>query len=99
MSITIKGNHSVFMSENFRCDENIIRFINEVCAPIFRYYGNTLSYSDQDDLIFAKQKPYENYVSPKVKLVLIDSSARKETEDDEKNQLPLRRRIEPRDNQ
>lgn len=77
-------NASVFMSENFRCDENIIRFINEVCAPIFRYYGNALSYSDQDDLIFAKQKPYENYVSPKVKLVLIDSSARKETEDDEK---------------
>ncbi len=64
---------SIFMSENFRCDRNIIDFVNAVSNHTF---GNTYSipYTDEDDLICAKNSPDENYISPKTEIYLIDKS-------------------------
>lgn len=59
---------TIYMSENFRSDENVINFSNLVCAPIFRACGKSISYTKGDDLVFSKKYP-EGYKSP---LVTVD---------------------------
>lgn len=61
---------SVFMSENFRCDESIVSFVNLVCARIFPACGPSVGYLPQDELKFGKETP-AGYVSPKVNVTLI----------------------------
>lgn len=60
-----RGN-SIFMSDNFRCDESVIRVTNAVCGHMFRGCPLSINYQSEDDLGFSKLKPAENYVSPKV---------------------------------
>lgn len=62
--------YSLFMSNNFRCDENIIRFTNLVSSYLFRHCGKSIGYSSKDDLVFTKKPPYEGYVSPNVVMAL-----------------------------
>lgn len=61
---------SIFMSENFRCSEDIIRFINAVSDTILPYGG--IPYEKDDALIYAKDD-----VSAPVpaEIVLIDKKA------------------------
>ncbi len=83
-----KGNQfSIFMSNNFRCDENIIRFSNLVSSYLFRNCGESIEYSKEDDLIFSKKKPSEDYVSPKVVLAITGLKQDK-TEDEEEQKKP-----------
>lgn len=63
---------SIFMSENFRCDENIVRFVNTVSSYTFGLCSESIGFTKEDDLIFSKLPPYDNYTSPRVKLVLAD---------------------------
>lgn len=63
---------SIFMSENFRCDENIIKFINTISSYTFGLCGESIGFTSADDLIYSKLKPYDNYISPRVTLVLTD---------------------------
>ena len=65
------GGRSVFMSDNFRCDENIIKFTNLVCSHMFTLCGGNIGYTKADDLVFSKALPYENYISPKVNINII----------------------------
>ena len=46
---------SVFMSKNFRCDEKIIDFINEIFDPMFTLSADSLGYTPDDKLAFAKK--------------------------------------------
>jgi ATP-dependent helicase/nuclease subunit A len=46
----------IFMSENFRCDENVIDFSNLVCAPIFTAFKESIGYTSEDDLVFSKTR-------------------------------------------
>lgn len=46
---------SIFMSDNFRCDESVIRFTNAVCGKIMPH-GN-VSYTDADALRHGKTEP------------------------------------------
>ena len=62
---------SIFMSENFRCDENVIKFTNHVCSYLFSLTSESIGYTKEDDLVFAKGKPCDDYESPKVELVVI----------------------------
>ena len=62
---------SIFMSENFRCDENVIKFTNHVCSYLFSLVSESIGYTKEDDLIFAKNNSVENYISPKVELAVI----------------------------
>ena len=62
---------SIFMSNNFRCDENVIAFTNRICSYLFGICSENIGYTPEDDLVFSKIIDNENYVSPKVKLSII----------------------------
>ncbi len=73
--------YSIFMSNNFRCDQNIIRFSNLISSYLFRNCGESIEYSKEDDLIFSK-KAEEGYCSPRVVLALSDVSSTAEDGDE-----------------
>ncbi len=58
--------NSIFMSDNFRCDEAVIRVTNAVCGHIFRACPASIGYQDGDDLGFSKIKPHDGYQSSPV---------------------------------
>ena len=62
---------SIFMSNNFRCDENIIDFTNLVCSYLFGICSENIGYCKEDDLRFTKQKPREDFISQKVTLAIV----------------------------
>ena len=71
---TLKADeNTIFMSENFRCDENVIKFTNTVCSKVFGAFAESIGYTSNDDLVFSKEKPSEDYISPRVVLNLIDT--------------------------
>ena len=73
---------SIFMSDNFRCDANVIKFTNEVCAVIFSACAETIGYTAKDDLGFSKMPPYEEYQSPKVNVRIVTPSENDEGAED-----------------
>ena len=73
---------TIFMSENFRCDENVIAFTNAVCAEIFSAFADNIGYTSADDLRFGKGRPYEGYSSPKVSLNIIQKPDEDDEDDD-----------------
>ena len=75
---------TIFMSNNFRCDSNVIKFTNDVCSVIFSACSDTIGYTKDDDLEFSKQLPYDDYQSPKVKIAIVTPS---ENEDDDNDEL------------
>ncbi len=81
---------TIFMSSNFRCDENVIKFANTVCSYIFKTAKGGIEYTDGDDLIFAKNK-IDGYTSPDTpvpaQVVLIDRSKSGDDKDEEFSNL------------
>lgn len=69
---------TVFMSENFRCDKNIIDFVNLICPRIFRACGDSVGYVSGDNLVFAKLCD-ENYSSPRVSVNIITAASPADT--------------------
>lgn len=67
------GGSTIFMSENFRCDENVIKFTNSVCSDIFSAFSESIGYTPEDDLKFGKGKPYEDYQSPQVSINIVQT--------------------------
>ena len=63
--------NSIFMSENFRCDEAVIRVTNAVCGHILRACPLSVGYRDGDDLVWGKKPPQDDYVSPAVKVSVL----------------------------
>ena len=45
---------SIFMSDNFRCDESIVKFSNLVFSHLFSICGENIGYQKADDLKFSK---------------------------------------------
>lgn len=45
---------TVFMSNCFRCDENVIRFSNAVSGFLFSRTAESIGYTKEDDLVFSK---------------------------------------------
>ncbi len=72
---------TIFMSDNFRCDRNIIDFANLVCSYIFSFCQNSIHYQPQDDLVFSKPVPGD-YISPDVNLAIIVTPKDTEEETD-----------------
>ena len=62
---------SIFMSNNFRCDEGVIDFVNDVFDRIFHYLRESIGYVEGDRLTFSKVYDHEKpaYVYPQVCLV------------------------------
>lgn len=65
------GGRTIFMSDNFRCDENIIKFTNTICSNILGHCKDTIDYKPEDDLIFSKKIDNSEYTSQKVTLCMI----------------------------
>ncbi len=61
---------TVFMSNNFRCDEAIVDFVNSVFDKMFSLTRESIGYEDGDRLVFAKtENTASEYVRPSVCMV------------------------------
>ncbi|MBR2353868.1 MAG: UvrD-helicase domain-containing protein, partial [Clostridia bacterium] len=86
---------TVFMSENFRCDKNVIDFTNIVCSRIFYACEKSIGYCPEDDLRFSKALPHDAYVSPKAQVaVLTVPSAKKGPNPSGEEDPPIAKEIE-----
>ncbi|MBE6604658.1 MAG: hypothetical protein E7639_03005, partial [Ruminococcaceae bacterium] len=77
---------TVFMSDCFRCDENIIHFSNAVSGFLFRERAKAIGYRDSDDLRFSKPLPHEDYASPKCRVLIYDDEEEREAEKKKRGQ-------------
>ncbi len=75
------GGASIFMSDNFRCDESVIRVTNAVCGHMFRACPHSVGYRDEDDLGFSKTKPSESYRAPAVNVTVLTKPSKSDEED------------------
>ena len=75
-------NALIFMSNNFRCDENVIGFTNKVFSFLFGNCGESIEYTREDDLIFSKVEEGRTLPSPKVNITVITADE-KESDDAE----------------
>ena len=69
-----KGDHpaaSIFMSNNFRCDEGVIDFVNDVFDRLFDRLSDSIGYVPADRLTFSKIYDHEkpSYTYPEICLV------------------------------
>ncbi len=46
---------SIFMSENFRCDEVIVDFVNSIFDTVFTLFGESIGYVPEDRLKYSKK--------------------------------------------
>ena len=70
----------IFMSNNYRCDEGIIEFVNNVFDGLFGAVGESIGYVSEDRLVFKKRVP-DGTKSEKAKVCLIEASAAELDED------------------
>lgn len=63
----------IFMSNNFRCDENIINFTNQIFSFLFGNCGESIEYTSSDELIFSKVEKGRILPSPKVNVAIVTS--------------------------
>ena len=68
------GGCTIFMSENFRCDRNVINFSNAVCSSLFEASKEAVNYTKNDDLVFSKMGLDASYISPKVEINIFDDA-------------------------
>lgn len=50
---------TIFLQNNFRCDEPIVNFSNEIFGILFKYANASMNYVDEDRLIFSKTQTAE----------------------------------------
>lgn len=50
------GGNSIFMSENFRCDQGVIDFVNKVCDVIFSSFADSIGYNAENDMLRFNKK-------------------------------------------
>ena len=68
---------TLFLSENFRCEKPIVDFVNGVFHPLFGAVGDSIGYTPDDDLTFAKL-PEECLPEPVLPVVRLFRSPKKE---------------------
>ena len=86
---------SIFMSDCFRCDENVIRFANAVSGYLFSHNAQSISYSAKDDLHFKKSPPkikvgeeeveQTDYKSPLCRVMFLQKPRKKSGESDDED--------------
>ena len=83
-------NALIFMSNNFRCDENVIKFTNQIFSFLFGHCGESIEYTLDDNLIFSKVEEGRILPSPKVNLTVItadETAIEDDTEEEEKTDI------------
>lgn len=73
----------IFMSNNFRCDENIIKFTNQVFSFLFGNCGKSIEYTPEDNLIFTKEEKGRVLASPYVNVTVVTADESAKESDDE----------------
>lgn len=58
---TESDEYSLFMSNNFRCDETVIDFSNAVSSFLFSNRAKSIGYTFEDNLVFSKNNNIEGY--------------------------------------
>lgn len=86
---------TIFMSENFRCDEPIIDFTNLVCGKIFSACTESIGYQKKDDLVYGKGviEPRSEY-APLVEVAVISTKSDDEDVSDDKEEPPIAKELE-----
>ena len=81
----------IFMSNNFRCDENVIDLTNKIFSFLFGNCGKNIEYTPDDDLIFSKLEEGRTLPSPKVNVTVItaDESAKEDDEEGDEEKLDI----------
>ncbi len=77
------GGKSIFMSDNFRCDESVIRVTNAVCGHILRACPHSVGYRPDDDLGFAKRPPHDGYRPTPVEVTVLKKPGRADAEEED----------------
>ena len=82
---------SIFMSNNYRCDEGIVDFVNEVFDKLFGVVRESIGYVSEDKLIFKKK--YDGFLPEyeKANICIIepaDNDGEAEEEEGEDVELP-----------
>lgn len=74
---------SIFMSDNFRCDENVILFVNGIFDVFFGLLASSIGYVDADRLGFSKIYPEGSMPTRHVpEIHIIEKPAKVEAESD-----------------
>lgn len=79
---------TIFMSENFRCDQSVINFTNDVSSYMF-FNSSGIPYNKQDNLIYKKKNP-DGYTGAPCEIRLLDRALLEE--DSEENHEVLQAR-------
>ena len=88
---------TIFMSENFRCDENIIKFTNLVCSRLFGATADSIGYTSADDLRFSKPSDFADHKA-EVAVILTDTAyADEENDNEDDDGSPKRKKKKRRD--
>ncbi len=61
---------TIFLSNNFRCSENIIKFCNTVCGKLMSNIFDGVPYLEEDDLVYSKKE--EKQVKDPVEVILVE---------------------------
>lgn len=82
---------SIFMSDCFRCDENVIKFSNAVSGYLFSHNAESISYTSKDDLHLKKEPPKIkvgdeevpdlSYKSPLCRVMLVQKPSKRRGEE------------------
>ncbi len=70
---------SVFMTNNFRCDKSVVDFSNRIFSYLFTYTGDSIAYSEKDDLVYGKKEDGLVYTFP-VQTVFFDQKDKTATD-------------------
>ncbi|MBO7303220.1 MAG: UvrD-helicase domain-containing protein, partial [Clostridia bacterium] len=71
---------TIFMSDNFRCEQSVILFTNLVCSIIFKEAGGNVDYRSGDDLKFSKDKSKSLSEKATVAVISVPRSSSKKNE-------------------
>ncbi len=69
---------TIFLSDNFRCDEGVIRFSNAVFDKLFHNNSGRVPYLDEDALVYGKAKAED--AGLETKLILVNKEDLSEAE-------------------
>ncbi len=76
---------TLFFSENFRCDQPIVDYVNTVLGTLFRSAEGLLHYEDADDLVFSKKSDCGMHA---VRTLFFEKSKPKNQEEESENVFP-----------
>jgi len=79
-----KTSARIFLSENFRCDQNVIDFSNMVFEKLFKNNSGKVEYRKEDALVFSKVNDDSKRHDYKTSIVMIESAEKDHRVDEAK---------------